>query len=63
MQLRRLLECTIDVTRPVQELSEIISAVLSCVPPDNQAEILRQLDDTIAAAMVDAEASDLPAKE
>ena len=53
MKLRQLLECTIDVTQPVAELSAVISAVISAHPDvDQRAEILRQLDDEITAALL-----------
>ncbi|WP_018755214.1 hypothetical protein [Paenibacillus terrigena] len=58
MKLRQLLECTIDVTKPVSELSAVITAVLSAIPNvDQRADVLRQIDDEIVTALLALEES------
>lgn len=53
MKLRQLLECTIDISQPVAELSAVISAVLSAIPDvDQRVEVLRKIDDEIVAALL-----------
>jgi len=54
MKLKPLLECTIDISDPVAELSAIISAVIAH-HPDKQAEILRSLDEQIGTALAETE--------
>lgn len=52
MKIRQLLECTIDISQPVAELSAVISAVISTIPDvDQRAEVLRKIDDEIVAAL------------
>lgn len=64
MKIRQLLECTIDITQPLAELSAVITAVLSAIPDaEHRAEILRQLDEEIVAALLaldDAQKADAP---
>lgn len=64
MKIRQLLECTIDISQPLPELSAVITAVLSALPDvEQRAEILRQLDEEIVAALLaldDAEKADVP---
>lgn len=53
MKIRQLLECTIDISQPLPELSAVITAVLSAIPDvEQRAEILRQLDEEIVAALL-----------
>lgn len=53
MKVRQLLECTVDLAQPLPELTAVISAVLSAIPAvEARAEILRQLDDQIAEALL-----------
>lgn len=53
MKARQLIECTVDLSQPASELSAVITAVLSAVPTvDQRAEILRQIDDEIVAALL-----------
>lgn len=53
MKVRQLIECTIDTTQPVAELSAVISAVLSVIPDvEQRAEVLRSIDDEIVNALV-----------
>lgn len=53
MKIRQLLECTIDISQPVAELSAVISAVISTIPDvDQRAEVLRKIDDEIVAALL-----------
>ncbi|MMZ65487.1 hypothetical protein D1872_278970 [compost metagenome] len=66
MKVRQLLEFTVDITKPVSELTETISAVISAIPDAEQrAEVLRQLDDVIVKALVEfdeAQEADQPAE-
>lgn len=53
MKIRQLVECTIDASHPVEELSGVISAVLSVIPDvEQRAEVLRKIDDEITNALV-----------
>ncbi len=48
-----MIECTVDVTQPLTELSAVINAVLATVPDvEQRAEILRKLDDEIVTALL-----------
>lgn len=62
MKIRQLLECTVDLAQPLPELRAVITAVLSAIPDvEQRAELLRQLDDEIVAALLaldDAEEED-----
>lgn len=52
MKIRQLIEFTVDVSQPLPELSAIISAVLATIPDvEQRAELLRNLDDEINAAL------------
>ncbi|MCG7407679.1 hypothetical protein MH117_09610 [Paenibacillus sp. ACRRX] len=50
MKLRQLLECTIDLSDPITELSAVISTVLAS-HPDKQVDILHALDEQIGLAL------------
>lgn len=53
MKVRQLLECTVDISQPLPELSAVISAVLAALPNvEARAELLRQLDDQITEALL-----------
>ncbi|MFW5434366.1 hypothetical protein [Paenibacillus apiarius] len=54
MKTRPLLECTIDLTQPVEEIAAVITTVLGC-HPDKQTDILRALDEQIRIALVEIE--------
>ena len=58
MRIRQLIECTIDTSQPVAELSAVISAVLSVIPDvEQRAEVLRRVDDEIVTALLALEES------
>jgi hypothetical protein len=53
MKIRQLIECTIDITQPVAEISAVISAVISAIPDvESRAEVLRKIDDEIMTALL-----------
>lgn len=59
MKIRQLLECTVDLAQPLPELRAVITAVLSAIPDvEQRAELLRQLDDEIVAALLDLDDAD-----
>jgi hypothetical protein len=56
MKTRYLLECTIDTSTPIPELTAVISAVLTALPDvESRLTVLRALDAEITAALVAAE--------
>jgi len=56
MQARNLLECTIDLTQPLPELTAVISAVLSALPDvDTRLAVLHALSDEITTALLTLE--------
>jgi hypothetical protein len=56
MQARNLLECTIDLTQPLPELTAVISAVLSALPDvDKRLAVLHALGDEITTALLTLE--------
>lgn len=58
LKIRQLIECTIDAAQPVEELSAVISAVLSVIPDvEQRAEVLRKIDDEIVSALLALEDS------
>jgi len=57
MKIKPLLECTIDLSDPITELSAVISAVVAN-HPDKQADILRTLDDEIGRALMEIAVSE-----
>lgn len=54
MKRRQLIECTIDPSNPIPELSAVISAVLE-YHPDEQADILYLLYREIECALTQLE--------
>ncbi|MFR9710258.1 hypothetical protein ACL02P_12690 [Paenibacillus sp. MB22_1] len=56
MQARNLLECTIDLTQPLPELTAVISAVLSALPDvDTRLAVLHALEDRVTTALLTLE--------
>ncbi len=56
MQARNLLECTIDISQPLPELTAVISAVLSALPDvDTRLAVLHALGDEITTALLTLE--------
>lgn len=52
MNQRRLIECTIDISKPYAELTEVIGAVLSTIPkPDDRISLLQSLSDAITTTL------------
>ncbi|AWB45263.1 hypothetical protein DCC85_14210 [Paenibacillus sp. CAA11] len=57
MKIRQLIECTIDIAQPLEELSAVINAVLATVPnAEGRTELLRRLDEEITSALLAEEA-------
>lgn len=53
MQARNLLECTLDLTQPLPELTAVISAVLSALPDvDKRLAVLHALEDRVTTALL-----------
>lgn len=64
MQARNLLECTIDLTQPLPELTAVISAVLSAHPDvDTRLAVLHALSDEITTALLTLEVKRSVAEE
>ena len=64
MKVRQLLECTVDISQPLAELSAVITAVLSAIPDvEQRADILRQLDDEIVKALLALDDAEKPTEE
>lgn len=57
-----LLQCTLDLTKPVEEIVAVIAAVIN-VQPSNRADILRGLDEAIGQAIVHLHTKDEGAAE
>lgn len=52
MNQRRLIECTIDISKPHAELTEVIGAVLSTIPKaDDRISLLQSLSDAITTTL------------
>lgn len=59
MQVRNLLECTVDLSQPLPELTAVISAVLSALPDvDTRLAVLHALSDEITTALLTLEVDD-----
>ncbi|MNW52736.1 hypothetical protein D3C74_302680 [compost metagenome] len=58
-----LLDIQIDPTRPVEELNQVISAVLAYSPLENQKQILEGLDLEIGNALARLEKDQVSATE
>lgn len=56
MQVRNLLECTVDLSQPLPGLTTVISAVLSALPDvDTRLAVLHALGDEITTALLTLE--------
>lgn len=54
MRTRLLIECSIDLSKPVEEVSAVISNVITLLP-HQKLDILRALDFEIGSAINDIE--------
>jgi hypothetical protein len=52
MNQRRLIECTIDISKPYAELTEVIGAVLAAIPnADDRVSLIQSLSDVITTTL------------